>query len=713
MHFFVHFFVELRVSLHVIKLLSSHTACILIHIVVCRDKNPRQHLIISIDQNIPRECLMSDIKPFKKTMVGSVHSQESQSRTGLEDTHTTDVIPFDGRNGYQDSYSINLAEYPFNDSTVLLQSFPNERRADKFLLQYKSKRTSSDTPLPTFAFEASKNDRPWYSPGKSRRNIDFKSHKAPVYEIEYSVFRPVEYIAPIADEDDFQRHFAECLKAEGYALNDSGIPENKIDLADFNNMVSVITNDTQNDKELRPLKVSKGSSGSYFILGKAIIEGPSGQNETYKIFKRGIFKPKDEEPYGPLSPKWTKWLHRTFFPCFFGRSCLIPNLGYISEAAACVLDQQLLSYIVPYTDVIYLKSSQFYYPFWERTSSKLGRFKIGSFQMFLNDYVEAQEFFKLYPIPQNLDILPATATFFADVDDPLATKKIEFQWSKEIVAQFQEQLEKLVILDYIMRNTDRGHDNWMIKLEWRHGEIKENKIQVYPYLKIGAIDSGLAFPWKHPNEWRSFPFGWLFLPYSIIGQPFSLKTRKHYLPLLTSKYWWEQTITKLKAVFMKDEDFKERMWLKQVAVLKGQAFNVVEILKLHYAGPLELTRRENLLIWDDLMNVPTSSKISDDRNHFDLLNDLRRQATLSSSVASEFNETTPLLKPHNSGNTKQYNHKEALAHDSLHMSGFEFNLNFTDEERHGHHTEDETNTRRVVIERLEKVHSKPPVFTWC
>ena len=40
-------------------------------------------------------------------------------------------------------------------------------------------------------------------------------------------------------------------------------------------------------------------------------------------------------------------------------------------------------------------------------------------------------------------------------------------------------------------------------------------------IKIGAIDSGLAFPWKHPDEWRSFPLVGYFLPLSIIGQPFS------------------------------------------------------------------------------------------------------------------------------------------------------------------------------------------------
>ena len=76
--------------------------------------------------------------------------------------------------------------------------------------------------------------------------------------------------------------------------------------------------------------------------------------------------------------------------------------------------------------------------------------------------------------------------------------------------QFQEELEKLVILDYLMRNTDRGLDNWMIKLEWIEIKRKQLTKIMKPIIKIGAIDSGLAFPWKHPDEWRSFPFGWLY-----------------------------------------------------------------------------------------------------------------------------------------------------------------------------------------------------------
>ena len=74
-----------------------------------------------------------------------------------------------------------------------------------------------------------------------------------------------------------------------------------------------------------PKLISQGSSGSYFA-----------RNTDGKVV--GVFKPKDEEPYASRNPKWTKWIHRNLFPFFFGRACLIPNLSYISEAAAYVLD---------------------------------------------------------------------------------------------------------------------------------------------------------------------------------------------------------------------------------------------------------------------------------------------------------------------------------------------------------------------------------------
>jgi hypothetical protein len=96
------------------------------------------------------------------------------------------------------------------------------------------------------------------------------------------------------------------------------------------------------------------------------------------------------------------------------------------------------------------------------------------------------------------------------------------------------------------------------------------------------------------------------LPVDLIGRPFSQQTRDHFLPLLTSKEWWSQTQMALRKVFQIDADFKERMFARQMAVMKGQAWNVVETLKLSDHGPLELTRRAKVCVWDDLVDIPVA-----------------------------------------------------------------------------------------------------------
>ena len=48
------------------------------------------------------------------------------------------------------------------------------------------------------------------------------------------------------------------------------------------------------------------------------------------------------------------------------------------------------------------------------------------------------------------------------------------------------------------------------------------------------------------------------------------------------------------------------MFARQIAVMKGQAWNVVETLKQKDHGPLELTRRTRVCVWDDLVEVPVA-----------------------------------------------------------------------------------------------------------
>ena len=48
------------------------------------------------------------------------------------------------------------------------------------------------------------------------------------------------------------------------------------------------------------------------------------------------------------------------------------------------------------------------------------------------------------------------------------------------------------------------------------------------------------------------------------------------------------------------------MFARQIAVMKGQAWNVVETLKTPDHGPLELTRRARVCVWDDLVDIPVA-----------------------------------------------------------------------------------------------------------
>ncbi|KAK6198722.1 phosphatidyl inositol kinase [Scheffersomyces amazonensis] len=573
-----------------------------------------------------------------------------------------------------------------------------------------------------------------YSPISSKvKPSSASSNNVVKYKIEYSVFKPLRHLRPIKSEKDFIIHWRKIVEDETNEPFD--FPANFITKASFNNIIDEVVKVIE-EEQIFPERIAAGSSGSYFVYNR--------NNKNPQVLERvGVFKPKDEEPYGPVSPKWTKWLHRTFFPCFFGRSCLIPNLGYISEAAATVMDQQLLSYIVPHTEVINLRSPTFYYSYFDKSEviNKLPQ-KIGSFQLFLKGYTESINWLRSYPIPNDVSTLPQTSEVIIGEDETV--QDTQFKWSKTSLRQFREEIEKLVILDYIIRNTDRGLDNWMIKIEWILKRKTKNGSKIYtPIVKIGAIDNGLAFPWKRPDAWRSFPFGWLFLPLSIIGQPFSLRTRNHYLPLLTSKFWWEQTVEKLRATFEKDNDFSHRLWLKQLAVLKGQAFNVVEILKLSYAGPLELTRRENLEVIDEVISVPKSvtnnkllremqqsiydiggyengyspytprineeeeeddddeedeeegegdSNISEENGHEEIISPISTNVLVA--------DTTPLL-----AGSPDIQYKGRYLED---INGFEYNLQHDASSNY----QERSNTT-AVIERIIKANSQPPVFTWC
>ncbi|XP_028897152.2 phosphatidylinositol 4-kinase type 2-beta isoform X3 [Zeugodacus cucurbitae] len=375
-----------------------------------------------------------------------------------------------------------------------------------------------------------------------------------------------------------------------------------------------------------PERIYQGSSGSYFV-----------KNAEGKIL--GVFKPKDEEPYGRLNPKWTKWMHKLCCPCCFGRACLIPNQGYLSEAGASLVDRKLYLNIVPKTRVVRLVAETFNYARIDRQKAKLKRrikehypsahfnrmslpLKTGSFQLFVEGYKDADFWLRRFE------------------QEPLTTT---------LANSFQLQFERLVVLDYIIRNTDRGNDNWLIRyvrptgdaktaanggglgvkptnvpaqtpqkladeqtlvgednLDTNKSETKSQKqdservtseeeanfgtasahkpstsqpgdVSSKGTIVIAAIDNGLAFPFKHPDSWRAYPYHWAWLPQAKV--PFSEETKNHVLPLLSDMNYVEEICTELFYLFQQDKGFDKRLFERQMSVMRGQILNLTQALK--------------------------------------------------------------------------------------------------------------------------------------
>ncbi|PIC18256.1 hypothetical protein B9Z55_024214 [Caenorhabditis nigoni] len=297
--------------------------------------------------------------------------------------------------------------------------------------------------------------------------------------------------------------------------------------------------------------------------------------------------------------------------------------GYLSEVGASLVDEKLKLGIVPPTGVVELAAPTFYYDRIDRAKARtkeriqsrypnIGRRfhriglpeKTGSFQLFVKGYQDAAHWLRTW-VNQ-----PETAP-------PPITQR-----------EFQFLFEKLVALDYIIRNTDRGSDNWLIKYVLAdvidRAPVHNNEVpcdpanakpQVpgdeklidlvdsetipdaqfgspdlhdpapaevewadvsIPTVDVAAIDNGLAFPFKHPDEWRAYPFGWALLPQARI--PFSDEIVDLLLPKLDDTKWVRELCEDLRRVFKNDKGFDKKIFEKQMSVMRGQIFNLREAL---------------------------------------------------------------------------------------------------------------------------------------
>lgn len=359
-----------------------------------------------------------------------------------------------------------------------------------------------------------------------------------------------------------------------------------------------------------------------------------------------------------------------------GRPCLIPGFSAMSEAGASLLNDRLDLDMVPETQLVSLSSPSFHYAYNDRRAyeddGRLLPNKIGSFQSFLHEYVMVSTFLRRNPLPsrprsvleRDLEeeqrahrksrkqnkarlrkcgvrikyFLLCRHDFEGGRGEDEATSSNEqrdqeeilneeddigFLWTPDLVSSFRLELEKLIVFDYLCRNTDRGLDNFMVRhIRGQSGE-KDT-------MKLGAIDNSLAWPIKHPDGIRDYPFGWLFLPADLIGGAFSQQTRDHFLPLLSDPKWWHGTERALEKLFRQEEQFNEKLFQSQMAVFKGQGWNVLQslnsadegefskedkldcsnddprshVLNLYAcSGPLELCARQRKIVHKDSMIV--------------------------------------------------------------------------------------------------------------
>eukprot|EP01062_Namystynia_karyoxenos_P023312 TRINITY_DN19007_c0_g1_i1.p1 TRINITY_DN19007_c0_g1~~TRINITY_DN19007_c0_g1_i1.p1 ORF type:complete len:465 (+),score=136.32 TRINITY_DN19007_c0_g1_i1:167-1561(+) len=276
-----------------------------------------------------------------------------------------------------------------------------------------------------------------------------------------------------------------------------------------------------------PELVEAGSSGSYWIK--------SAVRKTL-----GIFKPKSEEPYGPANPKWGKFFQRVCCPCCFGRSCLLPNTGYLSEAGAFAVDCALDLRVVPPTQIIQLRAPSFNYNKMQRAMRRLP-LKIGSFQVFVRS--------------------EGTGACVKWEELDAASRE-----------SFLEQFQRLVVLDYMIRNTDRGLDNWLVKCD----KVPAEGGALVDKWKIHAIDNGLAFPFKHPDNWRIYPPSWA--SHQLGRVPFLPQVREHVLRKISNPGFMTKLESRLREIFRHDSGFSENRFQGQIAVMRGQRQNLFDLL---------------------------------------------------------------------------------------------------------------------------------------
>jgi len=225
------------------------------------------------------------------------------------------------------------------------------------------------------------------------------------------------------------------------------------------------------------------------------------------------------------------------------------------------------------------------------------------------------------------------------------------------------------------------------------------------------------------------------------------------------------------------------MYAKQIAVMKGQAWNVVETLKTPDHGPLELTRRARVCVWDDIVEIPIAvplrapsaemrrkqqpnrhQRLGEEHEEMDITalqtptqkpqpDLLMNSPPLDSAHENRFNLTRdsssfdarrpdrrsngndplspatvndmPWASRKVAGSNDRPTHRSRMSYDmprsdsSKRQRRFSLNLRRDDYDEdegdlgYAANEDMEGNRKKVIVERLEMVKGRNPVFTWC
>lgn len=128
-------------------------------------------------------------------------------------------------------------------------------------------------------------------------------------------------------------------------------------------------------------------------------------------------------------------------------------------------------------------------------------------------------------------------------------------------------------------SSDDESSDHVNKGQMEEGEIGEEDLW---QIQVVAIDHGLAFPYKHPDRVRTYPFGWLWLEKEFLETPIEKEMSERLLRLLKRPSWWRETERILAELFVQSKEYhsiverrRHERWFKgQISVMKGQAWTL-------------------------------------------------------------------------------------------------------------------------------------------